>query len=406
MRLNSLPAILTGLAKSNVEDLTRDVLVDSMTELFGTLVELRGVDVDIFDQELVQTTRRRLQQPEPPLLPLRVGFDVEVSYRTAAASLSSSPPDWVALALDTVAEQEMYIERLQARNTQAFATVTSMRVRVDGQTVGETNESPSGAPTDSSTVRGKTFWIIVAASGGGGTALLLCIILILCLTRRKKPKKQHATQKHHPHKPPPTKVTYEEANNNMQFAAEIHLQQRQDDISTLGDPFGGGMHMGAGVRDERTASVGHDYDYAKHAFGRQNSLEAASQIDSKMSSALGPMDHTIQDVESFDQQFGAAAAAEQRLEFEVPAGKLGMVIDTPQGHSPLVHAVKPGSVLDGKVQVGDFLIQVNHQDVTEWTAVKVSKYISALSGRARLLVFHRTTRQRTESSVFLEDGSV
>jgi PDZ domain-containing secreted protein len=69
---------------------------------------------------------------------------------------------------------------------------------------------------------------------------------------------------------------------------------------------------------------------------------------------------------------------------------------------PLVHAVKTGSILDGKVQVGDLLMAVDDQNVTE-----VSKFIAARSNRRRTLVFwHQNPRKRTEASIMLKGDGV
>lgn len=418
VRLNFMPGVLEDAAAVNdFEQVTRDYLVFATSRL-SPAPELQALDVRMFGQDLVARRRRQrhLQTTTTTttsavLQTLRIGFDVIIAHREQ----NSDPTDWISQAFDTLPEQNVYISRLKARSATTFQSVESIGLRVDGRIVSVSTTAVEGPPPTPSPERPRTFWIIVIAAGGGGTALLLGLILILSLTRRrsrKDVKTLHKQQQQQPYPKASARPAVSVDPSQMELAAEIHLQQRQDDISTLGDPMGGGMHLGA-PRDERTASVGHDYDYAKHFLsgaGRQNSMDSQNfSQPSKMSTALGPMmDHnTLQDAESLDQRYAAGAAPqEERLEFEVPAGKLGMVIDTPDGHSPLVHAIKPGSVLDGRVRVGDFLVQVNHQDVTEWTAVKVSKYISALSGRARLLVFHRTTRRRTESSVFFEDGSV
>jgi hypothetical protein len=74
---------------------------------------------------------------------------------------------------------------------------------------------------------------------------------------------------------------------------------------------------------------------------------------------------------------------------------------------PLVHAVKTGSILDGKVQVGDLLMAVDDQNVSDWSAVQVIKFIAARSNRRRTLVFwHQNPRKRTESSIMLKGDGV
>ena len=104
---------------------------------------------------------------------------------------------------------------------------------------------------------------------------------------------------------------------------------------------------------------------------------------------------------SFEQQYAdedeamldGAEAIRRPKPFEVraPPGMLGMVIDTPNGGVPVVRAIKPDSILTGRVQIGDRLISVDHQDVTSMSALEVSNLISVRSNRQRLLVFVRLT---------------
>ena len=93
---------------------------------------------------------------------------------------------------------------------------------------------------------------------------------------------------------------------------------------------------------------------------------------------------------SFEEQF---TEPEQQVPFEitVPAGKLGMVIDTPNGGFPIVHAIKDTSILADRVRVGDRLISVDGEDCTTMTAVQVSKLISLKSDQeSRVLIFVRS----------------
>lgn len=185
------------------------------------------------------------------------------------------------------------------------------------------------------------------------------------------------------------------------------LVEPQDDVSTLGDPTftTGGMLMNHLERDEKTASVGDDYDYARHYRGGRNppSVENSGSRDrftseeytkgsssnSATFSKLGHMGESLfADDSSFEQQF---AEPQDKFDVVAPAGKLGMVIDTPNGGQPVVHAIKDTSVLADRVKVGDRLISVDAEDCTTMTAMQVSKLISLKSEKpARVLVFVRS----------------
>jgi hypothetical protein len=194
------------------------------------------------------------------------------------------------------------------------------------------------------------------------------------------------------------------------LATEI-LMEQQDDVSTLGDPmFGtGGMAVNGADRDERTASVADDYDYAKeYLLGQQGMEDARDRMNSIDSGPSGKTSGTsftrtgsgpvgtdvFADDASFMQQYAAEEEFGEDFRFavDVPPGKLGMVIDTPNGGVPVVHAIKPESILANKVHVGDRLVSVDDEDVTSMTAVQVSKLISIKSEQQRILVFIRKGR--------------
>jgi C-terminal processing protease CtpA/Prc len=175
----------------------------------------------------------------------------------------------------------------------------------------------------------------------------------------------------------------------------------------------GGMLMNGMDRDEVTASVGDDYDYTKQYRHIRDPLSVGgntantrdrttSEDYTKMSSAnsaalskLGRMgENLFADDASFEQQF---IDPEERFDVVAPAGKLGMVIDTPNGSAPVVHAIKETSVLADEVRVGDRLMSVDGEDCTGLTAMQVSKLISMKSEKpARVLVFARSSASSTQ----------
>ena len=94
---------------------------------------------------------------------------------------------------------------------------------------------------------------------------------------------------------------------------------------------------------------------------------------------------------SFERQYNEP---EECIKVAAPAGKLGVVIDTPRGGIPVVHAIKDTSVLADQIQVGDRLISVDDVDTTRMTAIDVSRLISKKTQNpVRQLVF---LRNRTE----------
>ena len=64
---------------------------------------------------------------------------------------------------------------------------------------------------------------------------------------------------------------------------------------------------------------------------------------------------------------------------DAPPGKLGVVVDTPDEGPPVIFAIKESSPLQGKLQIRDRLLAVDHVDVTALSAVNTSRIISQRS---------------------------
>mmetsp|Transcript_40364 Transcript_40364/g.84011 ORF Transcript_40364/g.84011 Transcript_40364/m.84011 type:complete len:253 (-) Transcript_40364:355-1113(-) len=228
----------------------------------------------------------------------------------------------------------------------------------------------------------ETLFIIVGAAAGGGFAA--CVSLsILAIRRRRQPSSDRGSETAVPEEGAPATV-YDGGpggkNLKHPVSSEIVLKSDDDDndVSTLGDPVLGGsgmmdMNGGEAQPDEQTASVENDYDYHKE-YLRAQGIASLDSVDRISSDA------------SLDIQY---ACGHERFEVKVPPGKLGMVIDTPNGGVPMVHAIKPESVLASQVKVGDRLLVVDGDDVTFMTAMQVSKLIALKSDQERIMVFVR-----------------
>jgi C-terminal processing protease CtpA/Prc len=106
---------------------------------------------------------------------------------------------------------------------------------------------------------------------------------------------------------------------------------------------------------------------------------------SRFSSGGSILGSTVAGQSLFDEQSFEAyrnqgrARKEEVIEIYAPAGKLGVVIDTPNTGAPILHRIKETCPIADKLQVGDRLIAVDDEDVRSMTAVKVSKLISQKS---------------------------
>lgn len=150
-------------------------------------------------------------------------------------------------------------------------------------------------------------------------------------------------------------------------------------------------------------SITDDYDYARQYRMEQHlpsessltrdrfeSVDDSAKDSSDLSKlGLGKMSESFfSDDASFEEQF---VDPDEQFEVLAPAGKLGMVIDTPSGGAPMVHAIKESSVLADTVHVGDKLISVDGEPTIHMTAMQVSKLISLKANNStRTLVFLRS----------------
>jgi hypothetical protein len=91
----------------------------------------------------------------------------------------------------------------------------------------------------------------------------------------------------------------------------------------------------------------------------------------------GSSNTIFSDDPTFDEAY--EDVREVLLDVYAPAGKLGVIIDTPGDGAPMIHFIKDSSPMVDKVRVGDLLVAVDDDDVRAMTAVKVSKLISTKS---------------------------
>mmetsp|Transcript_4035 Transcript_4035/g.8245 ORF Transcript_4035/g.8245 Transcript_4035/m.8245 type:complete len:239 (+) Transcript_4035:69-785(+) len=217
-----------------------------------------------------------------------------------------------------------------------------------------------------------TLYIIVGVAAGGGLAACVALAFLAVKgNRQRSPSDQGSVTAPAEEAPPTTAMDYNGQNKMLVSSEIIYGDDEDQDISTLGDPVLGTMNVHHNEPDEQTASVENDYDYHKQYMKSQGiaSLDSNDRISSDA---------------SLDIHMG-----HERFEVTAPPGKLGMVIDTPSGGVPVVHAIKEDSVMRARVRVGDRLISVDGDDVSFMTAMQVSQLIALKSDQSRLLVFVR-----------------
>lgn len=370
---------LQGKAVFDFESVTESFILTQLRALESREnVRFTQLEVNVYGQSIATNTRRRRLQSSGggDLAPLQVTYNTLVVFQSPE---ESHPVDaWIETAFDNRTKREMYISQLQAANADAFSALQRVAVSVDGAPPTEEEENESSVWSNT------TLWIIVGAVGGSLSLMVIFSTLYVMGRRRRKQDEgssiTHGRNGKHSisneTRPIPHALSYE-SENPEKFAAEIDCDFQTDDVSTLGDPtyYGGAM-------DQRTV--------APPFRGRLLSDEDDDFLllpaaESNLSKQNDIVVHTVVEPD----------AAARKFAVEVPPGKLGMIIDSPDANAPpVVHTIKPESILVATVQAGDWLLAVDGCDVTHCTAVQVSQLISAQSDQQRTLVFLRQAQPR------------
>ena len=395
--------VLDSSARITFERATEGHIFDQVNGagISPPLMELT-VGTDVKSQSVVvndgqgrrQRRRRRLQTTQR-----RIVFDVVVGFKstTTYEDINAIIGD----AFNSAAERNQYLDRLQRQGNNLFSSINDVQVEVGGVPQNEVDEEPNGIGLP-----------VIIGSVAGGLSLVIVGMLVYIMYCRKRSKPLNTQSQ-----ATPTTV----AASGERMNTEVRVEP-QDEVSTLGDPtYTQGMAMAALEKDDTVTPsiVSGDYDYARK-YGMRPTLTSSVADSARSADLLGSIDMSARgeassedlsafglakmdtslfsDDASFEQQF---TEIETRFEVLAPAGKLGMVIDTPNGQVPVVHAIKDSSVLSDTVQVGDRLISVDDEETTMMTAMQVSKLISAKADNpSRTLVFARTrNRAGTEELI-------
>ncbi len=99
-------------------------------------------------------------------------------------------------------------------------------------------------------------------------------------------------------------------------------------------------------------------------------------------------DATLEDI--YQNPVGDGENALDYFTVVAPAGKLGVVLNNPNGDLPVVYAIKESSALRGMIMVGDLLISVDEVDCRGMTSSSVSAFLTSRSRNpTRTLVLAR-----------------
>jgi hypothetical protein len=237
----------------------------------------------------------------------------------------------------------------------------------------------------------KVGFVAIICGAAGGVVFIILVVIFICWRRRKANEKDRRDLR-----------DYDPSRRRNVGNEGRALPVIGDEQSTLAEPTQEGVF---GTQQSIIGRYGHpgsvattddpDYAYNHHGgYGEQSivsntdgTLGDATRQSTKYSagdSILGPgggQSIFTSDDQSFEafRNRGTGGRKEESIEIYAPAGKLGVVIDTPDTGAPVLHNIKDTCPIADKLRVGDKLIAVDDEDVRSMTAVKVSKLISQKS---------------------------
>jgi len=313
-----------------------------------------------------------------------IAYDQSISYRQQAEGSSVEPLDIVLSPFEDDALVNLYLDRLRS-SSQAFAGIpTDSVVAPDTSSMIVSDNDAVGPGEDSGS------FLVVAVLGGIVVILIVVVVAIFVYRYKQSNKKGEAKslvvekEELSNSSPPPSE-------KNEKATAEIIIGD--DEVSALYAPSVGAFSYDA---EQSMSTVDYDYSKVANAGGNRSVVSSAGGTlgentrgqDSQgtpTADRLGRWASTSMDSKLLDED-------QNNYTVVAPAGKLGVVVDTPDEGAPVIHAVKDTSVLFGKVNVGDRLLAVDDEDVSAMTAVNISRLISKKShAPVRNFTLRRTT---------------
>ncbi|KAL3914601.1 MAG: hypothetical protein SGILL_006041 [Bacillariaceae sp.] len=305
--------------------------------------------------------RRKMIRGQRELQQSAVILEYTQTMRYDTTDSSITPELMATTPFEGDAEKQSYVTLLKTSDDpvlQDIAGVSSVLV--------PNTQPPATAPTPAPGGKDpvlSTAAIIGIACGGG--ALLIAIVLYFLYCRKGRGGGA-------------------DKDINSSESPPLHVNVREDEVSTLAGPTGPPTYAYGGAGDTSVSSAG-------GTFGSNTQNQSA--LDPANAAATGAALGSMPTDDSFDPGFrDPNNVKEEIIQIFAPPGKLGVVIDTPDDGAPVVHAVKDSSVIADKITVGDKLVAVDDEDVRSMTAIKVSKLISRKSANpSRKLTVIRTT---------------
>ena len=413
------------------EEGTKERIAAFTQELIEEVTGEKDVVVTVTISDVVQRGdsmtdgRRRLQrrvlQEEGgggggggPLNPLRLSFRTTLEFYSIQSKWDGDK--LIAAGFITPSQQKEYISELQRRERGSFGTVEGMVMSVNGQVITVSTDDNKNITTSNTLtyiIAGVVAGVLVLFVVGGGVYYV----------KRRNNRRNSGFVNHkggfsgkYPDKKSPTSSNFYNGSGNTgtmmssppnnsfpppppqssspvgDYFGTIEPRPGEDDVSTLGDPYIGDVNVNQAMGGDNTVteslmSSGNDmyvYGIARPRLPTGDS----SRMGGSTVHTPGGNRMTFQDDGTIEEFYGRPDStnfhSEKDSDFEhitvvASSGVLGIVIDNPTRTTPVVHAIKETSILNGRVHVGDLLMSVDEVDCRGMTAVAVSKLIGSRS---------------------------
>ena len=185
-------------------------------------------------------------------------------------------------------------------------------------------------------------------------------------------------------------------------------RRRDDDYSEDGSAYDKDYAKSLDAGSMSDASQSYQYSLEdgiaspNRSRGHQPSEAASSSsaFSCEYEPETGVLDQVAKTASSFmhlifedDDPLSKAVVQKKQVRREVfaPAGKLGIIVDT-SSDGPIVHSIKGDSPLVGKVFTGDYIVAVDDEDTSDWSAHYITKLVARKSGSVRKLTLLSTCR--------------
>jgi hypothetical protein len=333
------------------------------------------VDADVNIQDDLSDDGRRLQTSN-----LNILFSVTINIRSSAKNHVIN--EYISGAFDTALDRQRYLAQLKKADP-AFINAQRLNVVLP-------NKPPTVAPIakDEGLALEVLIGIVVAI-----LALVAIAGFAMLRLRRQKAARFSSGTTSLANEPG---MELEGAVATGHAFSEIELEDKTNDVSTLGDPIP--AHFRNSEQQSLADSFSLDYDYQRtYRQGGGPSVADGSQGDSNHSGLI-----VAKDDDTLEEQYAAA----DQFEVEAPAGMLGLVLEASGDGVPTVHAIKPSSPLASDIQVGDRLWSLDGEDMTVMLASDVSRLIARKRDNlVRRFVFSRPPGkgQAVQSGTIVDD---